>query len=109
MTESFAVADLTFVTRNGDGTLDLWTPERPENYAAACAMGRDYGSELMAFMKLNDNLTIFGAVVRAIARGGEFGGVETGFCAVFALGAIGVEVKPGVEPAAMPIKVAAAG
>lgn len=92
MTESVSdIADLTFVTRNADGTLNLWTPERPLDYAAACAMGRDYGAELVAHMALTGDPTIFGAVVRAITRGGEFGSVETGFCMVFGLKGIGVD------------------
>lgn len=100
MTDSQVLADLTFVTRNGDGTLNLWTPERPDSYAEACAMGRDYAAELQAFMRLTNNVQIFGAVMRAITRGGVYEAVETGFTTHFGILLCGVTVveSQAVEP-----------
>lgn len=80
MSDSPNLAELTFVTRKTDGTLDLWTPERPDHYATANAMGRDYAAELLLMIRQTSNPVLFGAVIRAIARAGEYGAVEIGFC-----------------------------
>lgn len=85
MLHEINLGDMTFATRKADGTLDLWTPERPDDYADANAMGRDYAAELLLTMRRTGNPTLFGAVMRAIVYSGEYGPVEIGFC--HALGA----------------------
>ena len=107
MTDLLSAADLTFVTRNeADGSLNLWTPERPADYASACAMGRDYAAELHGFMTASGNPVVFGAVLRAISAGGIFGGVETGFCSAFGIALLGVDrivPAPAGRPLAHPV------
>lgn len=93
MNDSPNLADLTFVTRKSDGTLDLWTPERPELYAVANAMGRDYAAELLMMIRHSNNPVLFGAVIRAIARSGEYGAVEIGFCHSIGVELAGMRVE----------------
>jgi hypothetical protein len=83
MTDS--IADLTFVTRMASGTLDLWTPERPDDYSQGCTMGRDYAAELLAFMRANNDATVFKGVLQALSRCGVWGAVEIGFCTHFGI------------------------
>ena len=71
-------ADLTFVTKCDDGTLNVWTPERPADYGEACAMGRDYAAEFIAHVRFNDDPSLLGAIIREISRVG-YGAVEVGF------------------------------
>ncbi len=97
MCDSHEMAALTFVTRRGDGRLDLWTPERPADYAAGNAMGRDYATEMLAYMATSGDASIFGAVVRAITRSGRYEAVEIGFCSVIGIQLLGVG-KPVLIP-----------
>ena len=72
--------NLNFVTGLPGISLNLWSPQRPSHYAEACALGRGYAVELVDYLQSSGNPMLFGAVIRAIASGGEFGGVEAGFC-----------------------------
>jgi len=96
MIDSPQLADLTFVTKREDGTLDLWTPERPDDYAIANAMGRDYAAEVLLMMKNTNNPALFGAVIRAIVRSGEYSGVEIGFCHGLGVELAGLNIKRAV-------------
>lgn len=85
MNDSVSFTDLTFVTLNSDETKNFWTPERPDSYAHGTAMGRDYAAELIAYMRATDDTQIFGTVIRAITRSGEWGPVEIGFVSAFSV------------------------
>lgn len=88
MNDSVSFTDLTFVTLNSDETKNFWTPERPANYAHGTAMGRDYAAELISYMVATGDSQIFGTVIRAISRSGEWGPVEIGFMAAFGVAVI---------------------
>jgi len=72
----------TFATRGTDGRTNYWTPERPKEYGAACAMGRDYAAELITHIQEQGDPSVFGAVIQAMMNGGIYEGVEAGFCSV---------------------------
>ena len=57
-----------------------WSPVRTGNYHDDCVTGRAYADELIKMIGRTGNPALFGSVARAITFGGEFGGVETGFC-----------------------------
>jgi hypothetical protein len=88
---------LTFATHDGTGRGKLWTPERPKDYGAACAMGREYGLELITHIQENRDPAILGGVIRAMIAAGTFDGVEAGFCS-----AIGVHLLSTGAPVAAP-------
>jgi hypothetical protein len=75
-------ADLTFVTWN-DATRCWWTPERPDDYGHACAMGREYANEFLAHCKHVDDRGETGAmlnrIMAAMVAGGVYGAVEVAF------------------------------
>ncbi len=71
---------LSFTRRREDGKLILWAPERPTDYDAACDAGAGYARELTKLIRATGDPTRLGAVFRAIVRGGEYSGVEVGFC-----------------------------
>jgi len=82
---------LTFVTCGRDGRNNLWVPERPPEYAAACAMGRDYGAELISHIQETGDPSIFGAVIRAMMNCGIYEGAEAGFCSVSGTHRVGAD------------------
>lgn len=57
----------------------LWVPERDGRYDRDCATGRFYASELVEFIRATGRTHLFGFVGQAIARSGQWGGVEIGF------------------------------
>lgn len=72
---ALSVEGLSFVV---DGK---WSPDRPEDYAQACALGRRYADELAAHMRETGNA---GKLSSVMSRMWEcptpFGTVEIGFC-----------------------------
>jgi hypothetical protein len=61
-----------------DGT-PVWLPDRSGSYSTQCERGRSYASALMATICDDDLTPRFGAVLRAMVEGGEWGAVEIGF------------------------------
>lgn len=82
MLKTNTFADLTFLTWNG-ATRCWWTPERPEDYADACAMGREYANEFLAHCEHVGDRGETGSklqrIMAAMMLGGVYGGVEVGF------------------------------
>lgn len=70
---------LPFVSNDGE-TTNFWNPDRGGEYEVACARGRRYAEELLEVIRLEENPTLFGTVLRAIVAGRVYGGVEIGFC-----------------------------
>ena len=94
---------LTFTTLHASGCRDLWTPERPAKYPDACAMGRDYAAELLVYIAATGDSAMFGAVMRAITRGGLYEGVEIGFCSHIGIHLVGIQASQpysAVQPVA---------
>lgn len=75
-------ADLSFLTWN-DETRCWWTPERPEDYAHACELGREYADEFMLHCKHVDDRgetgSMLNKITAAMVAGGVYGGVEVAF------------------------------
>lgn len=69
---------LSFVHQ--DKQVNFWNPARSGNYESDCAQGRKYAEELLNLLAIDNNATIFGSIVRAIAKNGVYEGVEIGFC-----------------------------
>lgn len=76
-------ADLSFTTWN-DATRCWWTPERPDDYAHACALGREYATEFVLHCERVGNRGESGSMLNhimgAMVAGGMYGGVEIAFC-----------------------------
>lgn len=62
------------------GTVNFWSPTRSDNYEQDCRTGRAYAEELLAYLGKSQDATIFGSIVRAIAKQGQYEAVEIGFC-----------------------------
>ena len=71
---------LNFVSGTPGRSLNMWSPQRPVDYAEACKQGRIYAGEMAKYLQASRNPLIVGAVMKAIAEAGEFSGVEAGFC-----------------------------
>lgn len=69
---------LPFV-REGKGSLELWVPERTDDWALDNATGRRYASLLVEVMVETEEPLLLGRVVSAMVSGGHFEAVEVGF------------------------------
>jgi hypothetical protein len=82
MLTNTAFVDLSFTTWN-DATRCWWTPERPDDYGHACALGREYAAEFLLHCKHLDDRgetgLMLNRIMAAMVAGGVFGGVEVGF------------------------------
>ena len=76
---------LSFMGRTADGARSFWLPKKSGDYVIDCATGRKAAIELCDYMLANDNPVLLGSVMRDMVAGGEFGGVEAGFCSEIAI------------------------
>ncbi len=72
--------DLPFVTRDSNGRLNVWDPDRSGTYEAQCALGRDYAFALRLYMQRTKDTAAFVQINRAIKEADHgFDGIEIGF------------------------------
>ena len=62
-----------------------WEPIRSGDYDRDCEHGRQIAKDTLAMIAATENPALFGTVVRAITAGGQFDGVETGFCSAIGI------------------------
>lgn len=60
-------------------TVDLWPPSLTESYSESNTIGRARAQELIDVMRRTGSVVLLTHVSEAIAKKGEFGGMEIGF------------------------------
>ncbi|MER9524064.1 hypothetical protein NKI96_10810 [Mesorhizobium sp. M0292] len=77
-----AFRKLTFVGIDSSGEYPKpmpWHPQRTDDYAADCQLGRSYFQELFEFMQKEANTAFLSRVLSAQVAGGRWDAVEIGF------------------------------
>jgi hypothetical protein len=73
------ISDLPFVNSPPAGPRDFWRVKSSGEYAQDCDLGRNFADSALALMSLTHKSPLLGLIAAAIAKKGQFGGIETGF------------------------------
>lgn len=60
-------------------SVDFWSPKISDDWAEDTARGKAYADEAVACIRVNDNPSALGHVIKAMIGKGGYSGVETGF------------------------------